>query len=306
MHINFSNLSFRMTTTGPFFVIGSSGVPNVDLLFTDEIVESVFKNDENLPQLPLGDDSPYGIILLFSTSVLPLKQFTMPKINGVYREIPLTEYFKRIIRTHAQDIVVYARKSPVERCDVFEHIWPDTTILESSMKYLVRNWDFKSSPSERYSLNRCTPEVLPFQPTSFQRDTESPGQQNPCRGAFIFTEDIIDEIAPLVPPGPEEMELTACTSAEANVPQARFAEIDQYILAASVTAAMKKAKDACVADQGGATDFVRQEGMEAINSQITTRSMDTSSMPLYLQNNFNPDWIELAKPYLSNNAEVLQ
>ncbi|CAL8111014.1 unnamed protein product [Orchesella dallaii] len=218
----------------------SSGAPNVDLLLTDDIVESVFKNDENSPPLPVGDDSPYGIVLLFSSSLLPLKQFTMPKINGKYREIPLTEFFKRIIRTHSQDIVVYARKAPVERRDIFEH------------------------------------------PTSFQRDTESPGQQNPCRGAFIFTEDIIDEVAPLVPPGPEEMEVTACTPSETNVPQARFTEINQNLLAATVATAMEQAKDTCMVEQGGATDFVQEEGMEAMNREIRKRSTGTPSTPLYL------------------------
>jgi hypothetical protein len=71
-------------------------------------------------------------------------------------------------------MVVYGRKSPTNRCNIFEELWPEQ--LKEDENILIRDWDRRIDEAPDLSLSRCSTTTTPFLPSSIKDGTPTPGK----------------------------------------------------------------------------------------------------------------------------------
>lgn len=125
--------------------------------------------------IPDGDDAPHAIILIFSKEGYPLPAFTRDKPFLKLHDDPALMAF---LQASVVDMVVYGRRSPTDRCNIFEDIYP----AFQEQKYILREYD---TDSGSLSLNRCEEiSMAGFLPNSFQLGVPSAGKRNNCNSGF--------------------------------------------------------------------------------------------------------------------------
>lgn len=178
-----------------FFTIGGAEIveadikiPNVMLKFQSSFQKvrtqtsiSTFltsvKSDLRAIGLLYNEGNPFGdIILSDRANLLPIND----KIIGI-----LTEYLI--------DLVVFAGKTPCDKCELIEKIHNDF----SRRKYVLREVQFNDADDE-ISLNRCAIENSGFLPEMFRLGKPTPGAENDCTGPhYLFEDNIPEATAPV-------------------------------------------------------------------------------------------------------------
>lgn len=293
-----------------YFVIGTDTVSNVDLKLSERSVQSIYNNVGHMYKLPVGDQSPYGIILLYSPSLRDL--------NGIRLTlIPETDYWEpqiitpeilATIKKYSQDQVVYGRKAETNRCDIFEQTWFDPQILKPGKRYLLRDYDNADETTQDYSISRCSELTTPFRPEFYKLAVPSPGKENNCDGAArFFFEEHVDQVTNLVwktLPPPSEVPVQ-CTSDQINIPNERYQQLNEELYMSERDKAINLAKRLCVRDDSPSTSFAEVEMDVDINNDFLQNGNEEPIIPPYSINKFNPSWVELAAPYLPANSKFV-
>lgn len=101
-----------------YVVIGTDTVPKVTLKLSDKNVQSIYNNVGHMHKLPVGDQSPYGIILLYSPSIRDLNKILLSLLppTDFWEPQIITPEIVATIKKFSQDQVVYGRKCQTNRC----------------------------------------------------------------------------------------------------------------------------------------------------------------------------------------------
>ena len=163
----------KVTNFGFVFVVGGSAVPLTwKLNLNDPSVQNV-----NLDAtLPLGDESPYGIVLMYAKEIKNIKDIALNKRNAAGNFIARQLNFNFDIFRYTVDTIVYGRKTQTNRCTIFEKILQKAGSnkgQQSGDHYMLRDWD--NTSDEDMSINRCTSETTPFRPDRLRLGKPSPG-----------------------------------------------------------------------------------------------------------------------------------
>ena len=163
---------------GSTFVLAGAAVQLAwKMNLTDTAVQNVYADSS----LPLGDDCPYGILLMHAKDKRLLSLISLNKRNAAGQLLPRQLNFDfNIILSYTVDMIVYGRKAATNRCTVFEKIFQkvdkvtevDRTTFAGE-EYVFRDWD--NPKDEDYSINRCTSDTSPFLPRRLRLGKPSPG-----------------------------------------------------------------------------------------------------------------------------------
>lgn len=190
-------LNFR--DNGWFAVIGSPAVDNVDVNINGATMQNIYKNQGANNLIPSGDDSPYAAILLHSTSLRELNDLQLKSNEvGAFQPLDVAAYEENLIKRTAVDMVVWGRKVPTNRCQLFDNLFPSDRLPEGKMD-LLRDIE-KDDPTETrdWSLNRCSDLTDTFRSEYFKYDSPSPGAKNPCNGFFFHSADLVTNLNSLL------------------------------------------------------------------------------------------------------------
>ena len=160
-----------------FVLAGASVQLSWQMNLTDPAVQSAYVDSS----LPLGDECPYGILLLHAKEKRLLSLVSLNKRNAAGQLLPRPLNFDfNIMRSYTVDMIVYGRKATTNRCTVFEKIFAkvdkatevDRTTFAGE-EYVFHDWD--NPKDEDYSINRFTSDTSPFLPRRLRLGKPSPG-----------------------------------------------------------------------------------------------------------------------------------
>jgi len=305
MSINLAGVKLNEREEARYSVVGSSSVSNVDLPWESDAVQSIYPKDL---AIPVGDDSAYAVILINSISAPQMKMFNLQKSGDVYESLKLTQFMEKTLRSINQDMIVYGRRVHTNRCEIFERLWPDGTILTPTRRYLLRDFD-SSNPelqSQDYSLNRCTSGTDPHTPEAFQTDAVSPGLKNPCQGKSFFLEDYVTKITPINPPlQPEEVSVEECESDIINAPPEMYRDMSEDQFFKTREQELNKYKRQCIRPGGSETEYSEAEILtDKTDQRIKSFGVTPMNLP-YRVNTFQTEWISLTNVLFPPNRNPL-
>lgn len=188
------------TDNSGYYVIGGLGIENANMKINSDYIKCRKKLVQNSMNnfLTNGNDELHAILLLNGKSS-PLSTIVLTTQRPV---LPISQDVLKVLNEFTVDMIVYGRRAPSERCDIFEQIYPDFT----NMKYALRDYDTETGTIE-YSLNRCGAETNGFLPGKIKLGIPSPGQENDCRGPHFILEDHLENIADSTRVSPMNYEL---------------------------------------------------------------------------------------------------
>jgi hypothetical protein len=106
-------------------------------------------------------------------------------------------------------------------------------------------------------------------------DLPSPGRQNPCKGFYFFSDDIVNKLSTLLPTSTENMQAPSTHCSPEHVAQDLYRDIDPKIRHQE----MMKAKEAsCLKDTGRLSEIADVE-MEVTASKALADKYRTSPDP---------------------------
>ena len=133
---------FRITKVddmGYVFVIGGEGVAlDWKINLNDRRVQNTFTDST----LPLGDKSPFGILLLNANEKKLPKHVKLTKNHDGTCAPRTIDFDFNVLKLYTLDMLVYGRKVPTNRCIVFEKIMQGN--------YLANNADQIAYEGEQY------------------------------------------------------------------------------------------------------------------------------------------------------------
>ena len=173
----------RMTKVddmGYVFVIGGA---DVNLHWKFDFSDSRAQNVYSGSALPVGDESPFGILLMYARDRRDIKNVKLTKRDASGNYVPrIIDFNFNVMRLYTLDMLVYGRKVHTNRCSIFEKIMQREDFLSNADgityegdQYLLRDFDDPNNDND-FSLNRCTSETTPFVPRRFRLGQPSPGQ----------------------------------------------------------------------------------------------------------------------------------
>ena len=172
-------LSFDDTN---LFTIGGTKVENANLKVPNNRIQCrqhIVSLDKVWPNfLTNGDQMPKGVVLLYSSDGIPNLS-----LNTIMPCIEINDYWIKRLQKTIIDIVVYARNTPADKCDIFTVL--TQAMGEEEKNYLLRDYD--EIWKKDLSLSRCTLKTNSYLPEYFQVTKPTPGAENICDGLhFTF------------------------------------------------------------------------------------------------------------------------
>ena len=152
---------------GNVLVIGGEDVSlDWKVGLTDSRIQTVYSDF----RLPLGDESPFGILLMAANDKKQIKDVKLSKRDANGKFLPrVIDFNFDVMRQFTLDMLVYGRKVHSHRCSVFEKIMQRENFLNNGDRiefqgeqYLLRDYDDPNG--EDSSISRCASETKPFVP----------------------------------------------------------------------------------------------------------------------------------------------
>lgn len=175
------------TGNNGYFTIGGSGVSTADQKAPSHFINYRKKfgpNTRAITNFMLGGNKYLQAIALLYGPGESLQEIALTEKR---QYIDLTNDYETLVKNHLVDLVVYGRRAPRDRCDIFENLYPQF----SGKRYALRDFDVEGRSD--YSLNRCAVETDGFLPQKFKVANPTPGRQNDCENAVHYIlEDHID------------------------------------------------------------------------------------------------------------------
>lgn len=225
----YSNLSDYHFINSTFFVIGCSTV-NPDLLiakpnvFTKYNVYSNQKSDADL--IESGNSFPIAVTLVKVKNpniVRELFEIRLSRSKPLLNQTSLA-----ILSTMIMDMVVFARRAPFSRCEIFDFLLQSSCAnWNKSLPYIFREYDVPGNKD--YSLNKCNyTRKFTDCPSQFETmlGTPSPGCPNDCTGATFIIENYFNNTNTNTFPSSNNEVVPKCSSNVDQKPFHRFSSID--------------------------------------------------------------------------------
>lgn len=171
-------------------MIGGVDAERTNLKVTDPNVKfrrKFTKGQQSLTSfLNNGDQTLNAIILVYNKDGKPLADLDLKDTQPFLK---LNSKLIETIKNNLIDIVVYGRRAPFDRCNVYELLAPKLV----DKKYALREYDLKDAEVD-LSLNRCSVTSESILPEAFKLGKTTPGMENDCTGAHFIMEDFALEL----------------------------------------------------------------------------------------------------------------
>ena len=109
------------------FVIGGEDVP---LSWKTDIGDNRAQSTYSDSKWPVGDEFPFGILLMYSKDRRNIQHISLNKRNRDGNYLPRKiDFDLNILRSYTQDMLVYGRSVHTHRCRIFEQIMENVNVI---------------------------------------------------------------------------------------------------------------------------------------------------------------------------------
>lgn len=184
MSINLIANLWNEKLIGEYFTIGTNEVnANMNPKSPFLTFRNKFTGNSQTLQSFLNKDQAH----LHAIVVVYKKGHSFPELVLSNRKpfIPIDDDILNVIKLNVIDLIVYARKSPFDNCELFVNICEDY----ANKRYILREFDNKNKDR---TLSRCSYDGIAFTPEKFKLSEPTPAGDNDCSGPnFILEEHLL-------------------------------------------------------------------------------------------------------------------
>lgn len=247
-----ADLTDERTDENGFYVIGGTNVDVAQLRVPDQRVafREKFIHQRNKGQLSLvnmlqnGNRVAKAILLVYNRGEISEIEYT--EENSV---VTVSSTLFKAFKENMIDIVVYAHKANIERCNVLEKLAPKL----KDQQYMSREYD---SDDKEFSINRCSVEKTGINPEQLKIGKRTPKAENDCTGTFFTLQSEDSDLCELTQPNPpfnEDENIVEKDTTEPNESQCHSPMGTEYHLRVSAYKVRSRIDDNLIESQADET-----------------------------------------------------
>lgn len=112
------------TNSDGYFVLGGEGLSRKSMAFNDVVVKSTRVLDKQMTDvIPNGSKAAYSVMLLYNKEG---GSFSSLKLTQTKKILRVNNKIFTVLRNTVKNMVVYAGRSPINRCSNFDSFFPET------------------------------------------------------------------------------------------------------------------------------------------------------------------------------------
>lgn len=180
--------NLKMSEKG-FFTIGGNLVTEADIRIPSPYIKfrtSIFKSGQlsisNFLKNARKSLNAIGLLYAFNDP------FPDIKLESGSDALKVDDNIKNILKENLVDLVVYTKLGPMNKCDIYEEIYPQFVDREYTLR------EFPSAVGNDITLNRCTIEIDGFLPEKIKLGQRTPNAENDCTGPKYILEKYITDV----------------------------------------------------------------------------------------------------------------